>query len=319
MRLRAALATLCLVLLAARPAAAWPDRPVTLIVPFAAGSAFDIVGRLMVPRLSASLGQPVVVQNVGGAGGSIGVERAVRATDGHTLLLSGDAAIVVRPSMTPPLPYDPQRDLTPILQVAVTPTVLAVPASSPIRTLADLVAAARAQPGSLTYGHPGPGTSIQIGSEMLRQMASIELTGVAYTGVPQMMQDLLEGRIAMAFTQAAVAGPQIREGRLRVLGVSSARRLDAMPDVPTIAEQGFAGFDVVAWTGFFAPARTPPAVVEQVARATAEALADPTVRDRLAGMGTIVTALGPAEFAALIAREIPRMGAIVRAANIRAD
>lgn len=319
MRLRAVLAALSVLLITARPAAAWPDRPVTLIVPFAAGSAFDIVGRLMLPRLSATLGQPVVVQNVGGAGGSIGVERAVRANDGHTLLLSGDAAIVVRPSMAPPLPYDPQRDLLPILQVAVTPTILAVPASSPFRSVADVVAAARAQPGTLTYGHPGPGTSIHIGSEMLSQMANIELTGVAYSGVPQMMQDLLEGRISMAFTQAVVAGPQIRDGRLRALGVSSGRRLDALPDVPTIAEQGYAGFDVVAWTGFFAPARTPAAVVEQVHRATAEALADPAVRERLTGMGAIVTGIGPAEFQALIAREIPRMGAVVRAGNIRAE
>lgn len=319
MRLRAALAALLFLTLAAPPAHAWPDRPVTVIVPFAAGSPFDIVARLMAPGMAERLGQPVVIQNIAGAGGSIGVDRAVRATDGHTMVLSGDAVIVVRPSMQPPLSFDPARELAPVLQVGVTPNVLVVLASSPVQTLADLIALARAQPGTMAYGNPGPGTSIQIASEMLRQMAGFDATSVAYAQTPQLLQDLLAGRLTFNFGNVLNYGPAIRDGRVRVLGTSSPRRLATMPEVPTIAEQGFPGFDAVAWTGYLMPARTPPAVVDQAFRAANATLADPAVGERLRGLGMEITGLGPADFVALIARETVRMGGVVRAANIRAE
>jgi tripartite-type tricarboxylate transporter receptor subunit TctC len=315
--LRRVLLTLLLGLGLAPAAQAWPDRAVTIIVPFAPGNAADVITRLLAPVLSERWGQPVVVQNVPGASGGIGVERVVRAApDGHSLVMSGDAAVVVRVSMQPPLPYDPRRDLAPITLVARTPNLLVVPAGAAPRNLTELLAAGRAARGGYNYGHAGPGTSVQIASELLVQMSGVELNGVGYPSLPAVMQDVLAGRLELAFLPGVVAGPMVAEGRLRALGLSSPGRLASFPDVPSIAEQGFPGFDASAWFGLLAPAATPAPVIARIHADVQAALTAPAMRARLDGLGATLVGNTPQEFATLIASEIPRMAEVLRRAGI---
>jgi tripartite-type tricarboxylate transporter receptor subunit TctC len=300
---------------AAQPS--WPDRPVTIIVPFGAGTAPDLMARLAAPTLGARWGQPVVVQNAPGAAGAVGVERAARAApDGHTLVLPGDAAIVVRVSMTPRPPYDPQRDLAPIMLVGRTTNVLVVSGQTSHRSLSDLVAAARAQPGTVTFGHAGTGTSQHIGAEMLAQMAGVRLTGVAYNDLGAMAIDVQSGRVTMSLMGSVTALPRVRDGSLRALGVSSPERFSALPEVPTIAEQGLPGFDASAWFGLYAPAGTPGAIVARINADMRAALEQPEARSRFETLGVRVVAGTPEELAQTIAAEIPRMRAVLRAAGV---
>ncbi|WP_198376078.1 Bug family tripartite tricarboxylate transporter substrate binding protein [Neoroseomonas rubea] len=300
---------------AAQPA--WPDRAVTIVVPFGAGTAPDLMARLAAPRLSARWGQPVVVQNVVGAAGVVGVERVARAApDGHTLVLPGDAAIVVRISMTPRPPYDPQRDLAPIMLVGRTTNVLVVASQTPYRSLADIVAAARAQPGTITFGHAGTGTSQHIGGEMLAQMAGVRLTGVAYNDLGAMAIDVQSGRVTMSLMGSVNALPRVRDGSLRALGVSTPARFAALPEVPSIAEQGLPGFDASAWFGLYAPAGTPAAIVARINRDMRAALEQPEARSRFDTLGVDLVAGTPEELARTIATEIPRMRAVLRAAGV---
>jgi tripartite-type tricarboxylate transporter receptor subunit TctC len=306
--------------LAARPALAWPERPVTIVAPFGPGSSQDVLARLLAPKLMAAWGQPVVVQNVTGAAGVIGVDRVAKAQpDGHTLVLSGDAAIVVRVSMSPRPPYDPVRDLAPIMLLVRTPNVLVVGNAVPARNVAELVALARARPGSVTFGHAGPGTSQHIGGELLAQMAGVEMTGVAYNEPASQIQDVLTGRVTFSFNSGVVSLPRVRDGAWRGLAVSSPTRMAAAPDIPTVAEQGFAGFDATAWLGLLAPAATPAAVITRVQRDVAAAMGDADIRARLAELGAEPIVSGPEEFRSLIAREIPRMAGILQRAGIRPE
>jgi tripartite-type tricarboxylate transporter receptor subunit TctC len=305
--------------LAGRAAAqpAWPERPVTIIVPFGAGTAPDVMARAAAPALTARWGQAVVVQNVVGAAGTLGVERAARAApDGHTLVLPGDAAIVVRVSMTPRPPYDPQRDLAPIMLVGRTTNVLVVSSRTPYRSLADIVAAARTQPGSITFGHAGTGTSQHIGGEMLAQMAGVPLTGVAYNDLGAMAVDVQTGRVTMSLMGSVNALPRVRDGSLRALGVSSPARFAALPEVPTIAEQGLPGFDASAWFGLYAPAATPAAIVARINADMRAALQEPEARSRFDTLGVQLVAGTPEELARTIAAEILRMRAVLKAAGV---
>ncbi len=308
---------------AARPAAAqaaWPDRPVTIIIPFGPGTSQDVIARLVAPILTGIWGKPVLVQNVTGAAGTIGVERVARsAPDGHTIVLAGDAAIVVRVSMTPRPPYDPQRDLAPITLVGRTPNVLVVSSEAPYRNVADIIAAARAQPGSITFGHAGPGTSQHIGGEMLAQMAGVQLTGVAYNDPAAQIMDVQTRRVTMSFQSGVVALPKVRDGSYRALAVSSATRLPSLPDVPTVAEQGLAGFEASAWLSMYAPAGTPGAIVQRISSNMRTALNDAEVKRRLDELGVVLVASTPEELGATIAREIPRMRDVLRAAGLQGE
>lgn len=307
----------------ARPAAAqaaWPDRPVTIIIPFGPGTSQDVIARLIAPILTARWGKPVVVQNVTGAAGTIGVERVARAApDGHTIVLAGDAAIVVRVSMSPRPPYDPQRDLAPVTLVGRTPNVLVVSSEAPYRSVADIIAAARAQPGSITFGHAGPGTSQHIGGEMLAQMAGVQLTGIAYNDPAAQVMDVQTRRVTMSFQSGVVALPKVRDGSYRALAVSSAARLPSLPEVPTVAEQGLAGFEASAWLSVYAPAATPGPIVQRVSADMRTALNDAEVKRRLDELGVVLVASTPEELAATIAREIPRMRGVLRAAGIQGE
>lgn len=309
----------CLVLLA-MPALAWPDRPVTIIAPFGPGTSQDVLARLLAPRLQAAWGQPVIVNNVTGAAGTIGVDRVAKARpDGYTLVLAGDAAIVVRVSMAPRPPYDPQKDLAPVTLLGRTPNLLVVSNANPARSVQDLIAAARAQPGTMTFAHAGTGTSQHIGGEMLAQMAGIELTAVAYNDPAAQVLDVQTGRVTMGFQSGVVALPRVRENAWRALAVSSASRMAAVPDLPTVAELGLAGFDAAAWLAIFAPAGTPAPIVAQLNRDIVAALAEPEVRARMQELGIEHVGSTADELRDLVTREIPRMAAVLLRAGIKAD
>lgn len=309
-----------LFVLLAAPALAWSDRPVTIVSNFGPGSANDILARLLAPHLTASWGQPVVVTNVTGAAGVVGVDRVVRSPpDGHTLVLTGDAATVVRISMEPKPPYDPRRDVTPISQLAITPNLLVVANNVPARNLAELVELAKRTPGRVTFAHIGAGTSQHIGGELLKQMAGVDLTAVSYNDAGAQVQDVLAGRVTMSFNNVMVTVPRVKDGQWRAFAVSSAQRVVSMPDIPTVAEQGYPGFMAVAWLGLLGPAGIPPAIAQRIQRDAVAATNRDDVRGRLIELGIEPVGSTPEEFALLIQREIPRMARILEGAGVRAQ
>jgi len=309
-----------MILAATRAHAAWPERPVTIISPFGPGSLPDVVGRLVAPHLSRAWGQPVVVQNVPGAAGVIGVDRVAKsAPDGLTIGFSADAAIVVRVSMNPRPPYDPLTDLAAVSQLGRTPNFLVVSNVTPYTTLAQLVADARARPGAISFAHIGAGTSQHIGGELLAQLAGVELNGVAYNDGGAQLQDVIAGRATMTFANAVTALPRLSDGSFRALGVSSPERVPAAPQIPTIAEQGFPGFDAVAWLGVVVRAGTPPELVARLNRDILAAMAQPDVVTRTTEFGIQPVGSSPEQFAALIRAEIPRMAGVLQRAGLRAQ
>jgi len=282
-------------------AADWPAKPVHLIVPFAAGTAPDAIGRLLADSLTESLAVPVLVENVPGAGGTIGVDRVAKAAgDGYTLVLSGDAAIVVGDHYGVKKQYDPLRDLAPITQVAATPNIVVVSNELQVKTLQDFVALARSQPGKFSYASAGNGTSSHRGGELLNALAGLDLVHVPTTGSP--MPDVISGRVQLFFANAASL-PLVREGKVRALAVSSLQRLPSAPDLPTVAESGYPGFEAVAWFGLLAPNGTPADIVARLQAETGKALARPALRDKLQGMGAVPLGSTPQAFASLIRSE----------------
>jgi tripartite-type tricarboxylate transporter receptor subunit TctC len=303
----------------AASAQSWPDRPVTIISNFGPGTTVDLIARLIAPRLQAAFGQPFVVQNLAGASGTIGADRVAKAApDGYTLLVTGDAAMVVRVSMDPKPPYVTQRDLAPVTQLAITPNILVVAPSVPANTVQELIAMARARPGQLTFAHAGAGTSQHIGGELLRQLAGIDIQGVSYNDAGAQIQDVLTGRVTMSFNNVTITVPRVRDGSWKPLGVSSIRRLETLPDIPTVAEQGVPGFTAVAWLALMAPAATPRPIVERLNRETVAALRSPEVQPRMLELGMEPVGNTPEEFAALIARETERMAGVLERAGLRA-
>ena len=301
------------------PAAAWPERPVTLVVPFGAGAAPDTIGRLLAERLAAAWRQPVVVQNLPGASATLGIDRVAKAApDGYTFGLTGDGAMVVRVSMDPPIPYDPRRDLAPVSLLVRTRNVLVVHPDVPAQTLAALVALARARPGQLSYGHSGIGFSTHLGMEMLKQAAGIDITAVPYANEGQMFADLRAGRVQVMIGGGAGMVPRIAAGEVRALAVTSADRAPSLPEVPTIAEQGFPGFEAVAWFALVAPAGTPEPILRRVRDDAVAAMAEPAVAARLEGFGMRIVGTTPDDFATMIPREIARMQAVLEPLGLRA-
>ncbi len=299
---------------------AWPAREVRLIAPFAAGSGgTDAVARLMAEKLREMWGQPVVMENIPGSSGTIGVTKLARsAPDGYTLVLSGDAAIVVAVNMYKSLAYDPVKDLAPIIQIGRTSNILVVNAALGPASLADLVAQAKAKPRTITFNSTGLGTSQHMGFEQLKKMAAIEILHVPSRGPT--MPDLLGGHVTGSFANILVALPQVNEGKLRALAVSGPKRAPAAPDVPTVSEQGYPGFDATAWFGILAPAGTPDPIIRKVNSDVAKALAEPAFRTKLVQFGLELEENStPEGFSAFIKREIPRIGEIVNSAGIKLD
>lgn len=284
----------------------YPSRPVRLVVPFAAGSAPDVLARLIAPALGESMAANVVVDNVPGAGGTIGVDRVAKsAPDGHTLVLSGDAALVltggaygVKP------PYDTLRDLAPIAQLVITPNVLVVANDVPARHVQELVALVRSQPGKFSYGSGGIGFSTHRAGELMNRMAGLDMVHVPNPGNP--WPDVIAGRVQVMFGNIAVALPFIKDGKVRGLAVTAATRVAAAPDLPTVSESGLPGFEALSWFGVLAPMGTPPAVLQRVESELQKAMALPAVKERLALMGAMPGVQNAAGFAQVIKDEIRR-------------
>jgi tripartite-type tricarboxylate transporter receptor subunit TctC len=317
--MRTRLALVALLMLAAGNAAAqsYPDKAIRMLVGFAAGGPADISARVLGEHFTQSFGQPVVVENITGAAGNIATERAAKAPpDGYTLLLAASATIVTNPSLYLRLGFDP-KDLAPITQVCFTPNLLVVPSDLPVKSVADLVAYAKAQPGKLTFGSAGVGTSQHLAGELFKTMAGIDIQHVPYRGIAAVMPDLLGGRLTMAFGNISAVLPFVREGKLRALAVTSPHRAASVPDLPTMIEAGFPGFDSTAWFALMAPAGTPAPVIEKLHKETVRILALPDVRKRFDGLGMEVIGNTPAEFAAVIAAETPQWAKVIKAAGIK--
>ncbi len=314
MRRRAVLAALA----AAGPALA-QDRTVRFVVPFPPGGPVDTAARLLAAAMAGPLGQPILVENRGGAGGTIGVDAVAKAApDGLTLAFASTGPASVAMSLIPGLPYDTLRDFAPVTIVGATPSLLVVRAASPVRSLAELVALAKRRPG-LTFGSTGPGGTPHLAPELLALRAGIQLTHVAYRGAAPAITALLAGELELSFHDLAVLLPHVREGTLRALAVASPVRSAVLPEVPTMAEAGVPGVETETWYPLLAPAATPPARVAALHAAVVAALGDAELRRRFAAMGTRAIGNTPDQARGFIAAEIAKWGEVVRVANIRAD
>ncbi len=302
----------------ARAQPAWPQRSIRLIVPFAAGGAADSAARVLTPRMGEKLGQGFVVENRTGASGSLGGGEIARATDGHSFLWDASSHIV-NPSLLRGLPFDYATAFTPISLVVTFPSAIAVKADFPARTLQEFVAAAKARPGSLSVGTQGNATAGHLGLVAFSKAAGIEVVHVPYRGGAAAAQDLASGAIDAVFTTLVSAGPVVDAGRARFLGVATAQRVESRPDVPTIAESGYPGFESNEWAGLFGPAGTPQPVVAALYDALTFAMADAAVRARLVQIGCVPVASRPEDFARFVTEGRATMATLVREANIRAE
>jgi tripartite-type tricarboxylate transporter receptor subunit TctC len=298
---------------------AFPSRPVHLLVPFAPGGAVDIVARTLGEELSKRWGQAVVVENRPGAGGVVASEAAAKAApDGYTLIIvaTGHA---LNPYLYAKLPYDTFNDFTPLSLIGASPNMLLVRADSPFKTLADLIAAARARPGQISYGHAGNGTSPHLAGELLKYMAKIDITPIPYKGGAPALADLIGGHIPATFNNIPESIAQVMAVTVRPLGVTTAMRSPVLPDVPTIAESGLPGFDTGVWWGLLGPGGLPAELKTKLAQDCIDAVKTPTMTARLLALGATPIGGSPADFAALIRADYDKWGPIIKAAGIRGE
>jgi len=299
----------------------YPARPVRIVVPYAAGGNADILGRTLAQKLGDALKQPFVVENRGGANGGIGTDLVAKsAPDGYTLLVTASGPIVVNPTLYKSVPYDPLKDFAPISECAVYQYVLVTLATSPWKSIADIVAAARARPGGVSYGSTGVGGGNHLAGELFALATGTQLTHVPYKGSAPALSDLLGGQLSIMFDTVITSVPQIRAGKLRAFAVSSSRRASSLPEVPTMQEAGIKGFDISQWQGLLAPAGTPKAVVERLNAETIRAMHAPDVQERIAiqGGNEIVTGT-PEEFSALIRSDLRAYAKLIKDARIPAQ
>ena len=318
MPIRALLAAFALSLAGAAVAQDYPNRPVRWVSPWPAGGANDIFSRAIAQKLSDAFGQPVVVDNRAGAAGAIGTEHVAKsAADGYVLTLGSSPTHAIAPSLNPALPYDPLRDFAAVTLVAVVPNVLVVNPSLPAKSVRELIALAKAKPGSLNFGSAGNGTSQHLSAELFKVLASVDMVHVPYKGTAPALADLLAGQVQLAFDNIPALLPHIQSGKLRALAVTSAARSQALPDLPTVAETGLPGYDASVWFGVFVPAGTPRPVINRLHGEINKALAAPDLKARMASMGAEVSGMGPDEFREFWRREIPKWAEVVKAANIK--
>jgi tripartite-type tricarboxylate transporter receptor subunit TctC len=298
--------------------ASYPDQAIRILVGFTPGVAPDITSRLIGEKLTEAWGKPIVIENVTGAGGNLAVERVAKAApDGYTLLMGGNASLVINPNLFAKLPYDPVKDFAYITQVFIVPNILVVRNDVPAKNIAELIALTKAQPGYLIAGHAGVGTSQHLAGELFKVMAGVELQQVPYRGSTAVLPDLLAGHLNIFFGNISNVLPLIREGKLRAFGITSRKRSPQIPELPTMEELGFPGFDATAWFGLMAPAGTPQLIVDKVHQETARTLALPDVKAKLEGLGVQLVGNTPAEFAALIKTETPAWGQVIQQAGIK--
>lgn len=300
--------------------AAYPEKALRLVVPYPPGGAGDLMGRGLAEKLAEQLGQSVVPDNKPGAGGIIATQSvAGAAADGYTLLFGSVATHAINLSMYAKLPYDPVKDFIPISITHAIPRVLVVHPSIPAKSVAELIALAKANPGKYTYSTSGIGSTSHLAGVLFASMAGIELTAVPYKGSAPAVTDLLSGRISLTFDSVAVYGPHIQSGKLRALGVTSMKRIGAMPNVPTIAASGLPGYDVSNWAGVFVPANTPKAVVDRLSVAVIKAMADVEMNKKLVAAGIEPLSSTPEEFAAIIKADIPKWAKVVKDSGAKAE
>ena len=302
-------------------AEAWnPVRPIRLIVPYGPGGSSDVIARVIAAEMSKGLGQQVIVDNKGGGQGVIAMREAARAEpDGYTLVLGHVGTLAVNPAMMPKLPYDAQKDFVPVTLLAKLPMVFAVGPTVRSTSLKAFIAQAKAKPGAMSYGSAGNGSAGNLAFEMLKLTAHIDLVHVPYKGTGAQITDLLAGNIDAASAGLPGVLAHARAGKIHILAVGSSTRLPAIPDVPTVAEEGYPGFESSQWFGLLAPARTPAAVVSRLHAEAVRALGTPLVRQRLAEDSSIAIGAGAEQFAAFIRSEQQRWGAVVRGAKLHAD
>jgi tripartite-type tricarboxylate transporter receptor subunit TctC len=298
-------------------AQAWPNRPLRLIIPFAAGGGTDVAARVWVPRMSELLGQPVVIDNRGGSGGNIGAEAFVRSpNDQHTFLLTSNGPLTVNRYLYRDMQHDPLRDMTPIGIVFRIEQLLVVHPAFPARTVQDFIAEARARPGQINYGSGGAGSSLHLAAELFKLRARVNLVHVPYRGGAPAMQDLVAGNIHCMFDSMPSSFPQIRAGTIRPLGMCGARRHPLLPDVPTITEAGVPNYEAGTWIGTFAQNGTPPAIVARFAEAARQSLGEPAMAQALARAGADAAWEDAAALHATMLRETAVWGEVVREAGI---
>jgi tripartite-type tricarboxylate transporter receptor subunit TctC len=298
----------------------YPAKPVRILVPFPPGGPADALARIVGDKLGQALGQPFVIENKPGAGGNIGMEQGAKAAaDGYTLTLAPTGNLTIAPSLSAKLPYDPAKDYAPITVLATVPNILIVHPSVPARSVAELIALAKAKPGTLNYASPGNGSGPHLAGELLKSMAGIDLVHVPFNGVGPAMTGVLAGDVQMSFAQSSAALPHVKSGKVIALGVASRKRIAAAPELPTIAEAGLPGFDVTSWYALVAPAGTPATVVDRLHAEIVKVLDSADVREKIAALGAEPVGNTPAEFTAMQRAEAARWAKLAREANIHAD
>jgi tripartite-type tricarboxylate transporter receptor subunit TctC len=298
----------------------WPSKPIRLNVPFPAGGGTDILSRVLANRLAETLKQPVIVENKPGAGGNIGVDITAKSpADGYTIVMGQTANLAINPTLYTNLPYDPVRDLVPIALVADSPVVLVVGADSRFKTLADIIAAAKAKPGDLSFASPGNGTVAHLVGELLQGTAGVKMLHVPYKGAAQALTDLMGGRVDMFLSSVPSALAQIKGGKLRAIAVTSKTRSPSLPDVPTVDGSGFPGFDATTWFGILAPANTPQAVIDKLNAEINAALKTPEVGEKIASEGGAPLGGTAAAFAELMKTDLVRWGTIVKSSGAKVE
>jgi tripartite-type tricarboxylate transporter receptor subunit TctC len=298
---------------------AYPQKPIRLVAPFAAGGGTDILARLVGQKASEMLGQQIIVDNRGGAGGTIGTEIAAKAPpDGYTLILVS-ASHAINPGLYPKLSYDSVNDFAPITQIATSPGILVVNPSLPVKSVKDLIALARAKPGQINYASAGSGTPPHLAGELFKVMAKIDMVHVPYKGNAPAFTDVIGGQVSLIFPTMPSAMPFIKSGKLRPIAVTSAKRSPAAADIPTIAESGLPGYEATSWYGILAPARTPPQIVARLHEVLVSVIGAPDMKDKLAAQGLDPVGNTPQQFAAVIKSEIVKWAKVVKASGAKPE
>jgi tripartite-type tricarboxylate transporter receptor subunit TctC len=322
MRRRAALAFALAAACGTAPALAadYPTKPIKIVVPYAPGGGADSVARIVAKKVSDNIGQAIVIENKGGAGAILGTDQVAKAEpDGYTLLLGQSGPISINPAVYKSLPYDPVKDFAPITMTTAYPYILVVNAELPVKTLQQLVALAKSKSDSMNYGSTGVGAANHLVAELFSSKTGVKMTHVPYRGTALAVGDLLAGQLTLVFADPISALPHIKSGKLRALAVTSLERSPVAPEVPTVVESGYPGFEALAWHGILAPAKTPPAVIKKLNEEIVKALKDPATRDLLANQAMQPVGNTPEEFAAFIQKDIATWKAVAAAAKVTVE
>jgi tripartite-type tricarboxylate transporter receptor subunit TctC len=297
----------------------YPNKPIRMIVPFPAGGTVDFFARVISPKLSEALGQQIVVENRAGAGGNIAAEFVAKSpADGYTLLM-GSEIVAINITLYAKIGYDPMKDLEPVTLVGIVPNVLLASATFAPNTLKELIAAAKAQPGKLSYGSTGHGTSSQLSSELMKSMAGLHIVHIPYKGGAPAIADLMGGQLEMMFVNMPTAMPYVQSGKIKLLGVTSAQRVPELPNVPTMGEAGLKGFETYAWSGVYAPAGTPRDIVSKLNQEILKVLSIPAIREKLAGQGATPAGNTPEQFRKFTKDEIDKWAKVIKASGARIE